>query len=832
MNGHFLLSSSSPPHHYHIPLLPSSLSRHHPLHLFLLLVAFLLLLPSPSHSLSQTAPTTPTTPTLTNLCSSHPTAARNADDNYNDNKREGPHHRQPNTRTHQQQMTMPKLPSQFAVHVEATLVEKQRTMEAVEVYDHPNGRAAMSVTSSNETVTSIFSYRTGERVDILANGTCHTHKMSDGTFPVLGFTQLTSPDRPLITPASVLFRLGDGIKKFFIGEESVRGVAVYHWQTCQTLTRTAYVLDLYFSKPNHETATGETLVPVRALLNGTTLNVDARGVPTGDTHRFSHVYDFSFFRSGPVDETLFEVPRGTVCKRFLSKTLPQLPDQFSLSMEVQVRGSEHPPRTERMLFDYDFGLIQTERFAPRGTGERFGLTQLRIVEDYTNHVQYVVDTYDGNCSVSPLPEGLSTSEGGESTHITMRHAQELLKYGQRDFKYQGQRWLRDLKVDVWADDTDEGMVQEVYFLADWPSPRIRARLQSINSDLDLSRMNMLVGTYLLNTSAIQRDLGPFFQLFGDKALKSWGGRDRWTREGYLSKSPGSSSSSSSSSFSSTLPRPGELLRLRMAKRRMRWDSARMHFPDASEKMINIFNYVPMHMDLSAFDVSMCYRKSDQELYVFFAVDGGSYSASVVTDQRYSFLSAVRSAVAGSSGVSMLRVAKVMVWQDVVSNRLNIFFCLLGPPPLTSTTTTTSTSSSSSPTLKEQISCRDALRNWQDAVRKGVTIRVKHLLKTHELHVVKDSVRNWSSMDRRWNGGALPKGAGGLAGGLAGGAVVGGDQQSEDSSSSSSSGYTAGQFGGMAFAMLVVGAGVGVGGMYLVLRRLRPDIHLLPYQQSK
>jgi len=61
--------------------------------------------------------------------------------------------------------------------------------------------------------------------------------------------------------------------------------------------------------------------------------------------------------------------------------------------------------------------------------------------------------------------------------------------------------------------------------------------------IGLSRMNILVGTYLLNTSAVERDVGPFFRLFGDRALKQWG--DRWQRGGALSKS---------------LPRPGDLLR--------------------------------------------------------------------------------------------------------------------------------------------------------------------------------------------------------------------------------------------------------------------------------
>ena len=651
-------------------------------------------------------------------------------------------------------------------------------------------------------MTSIFNYATGERLDILPDGRCQTLNLSQSAFDVFGFTELRASGRATLLPAADVFRFGDTFPKVFLGDSRVRGIPVYHWQSCQTrksgdgVTMAAYVLDYFFSKPGHGTATSDTLIPVRALINGTALNVDGDGKPIGGTHDFSHVYDFSFFRPGPLeDESVFEVPRGTVCERSVSKTLPQLPDQFSLSMEVYVAGSARPPMTERMLFDYDFGLIQTDRFAPRGTGERFGLTQLTIVEDYKNHVQYVIDSFDGNCSVSPLPEGLSTSDGGRGPEITMKHGQQLLRYGQGRFSYQGQRRLRDMKVDVWAQASQSGMVQEVYFLAGWPSARLRSRLSMMNVDLDLSRMNILVGTYLLNTSAVERDVGPFFRLFGDRALKQWG--DRWQRGGALSKS---------------LPRPGDLLRQRVPpKAAFRWDSPRTRFPRASEKMINVFNYLPLHMDLSAFDVSMCYKKSAREMYVYFMLEG-TY-ASVVTNQRYVFMSSTRAAVAKAAGVSTLRVAKVNVWQDLVSNRLNIFFSLLEPPPVAG--------------AGEQLSCQAAYERLSRAVQAGLTITVRHPMKQTQLHVVSDSLKRWASLDELWNKvlpGSQPAAAGryrhdgsrgpGGAGGTSGG------------------GYTAGELGGTAFAMLLLGVLLGVAGVYVALRRLRPDIHLLPYQQSK
>ena len=50
--------------------------------------------------------------------------------------------------------------------------------------------------------------------------------------------------------------------------------------------------------------------------------------------------------------------------------------------------------------------------------------------------------------VGLLLAGLSTSEGGEGDQITMKHGEQLLRYGRTDYKYQGQRWLRDMKVRI------------------------------------------------------------------------------------------------------------------------------------------------------------------------------------------------------------------------------------------------------------------------------------------------------------------------------------------------------------------------------------------------
>lgn len=709
----------------------------------------------------------------------------------------------------------PSFPEQFSVHVEANVVNQQLTSEAVQIYDHPNKRAVMVVTTNNNTVTSLYDYVAGERLVMGSNGSCASFNISSAAFDVFGFTELpASVPVDALAAAPELFRFGQNQPKVYLGETTVRGIPVDHWQSCQKLQvgnqdSAAYVADYFFSRRGYGTASAEGSVPVRVVFNGTVLNAGADGNPgsASGAHNFSHVYDFSFFRPGPVDdESLFEVPRGTVCSRVLTKTMPKLPDRFSLSMEVYVPGSIVPPLTERMLFDYDFKLIQTTRYAPRVNARQYGLTELTIVEDYEHHVQYVMDAYDGNCTVSSMPHGLSTSmDDGEV--ITMRHGEQMLNFRRQGFQYQGQKWYRDMKVDVWADSSQSGMVQEVYFLAGWPSEHMRQRItMRLGPDIDFSTMSMLVGTYLINTTAVKGEtLGPMFKLMDPQALRQWG--DSWK--------PGEGAGSKDSSR----PNPGELLRTTLNRRPgMAW---RMHLATATEKFINVFNYLPMHMDLSAFDISLCYKKTAGELYVYLEIDG-SY-AEMVSNQRFSFLSSAKAAIAAAAGVSSLRVAKINVWQDLTSSRINFFFSLLEPPSFSML----GTEDQNHP----QLSCKEAYEKLGKVVQQGLTIVVKHPLSQTPLYVIHDSLKSWSSLDVLFNR---------VASGTAA------DPRKDPANSyaqtqhgsvmaapdGSDSSYSQSQFGGMAFGMLLLGILVGVVGVYVALRKLRPDIHLLPYQQSK
>ena len=212
--------------------------------------------------------------------------------------------------------------------------------------------------------------------------------------------------------------------------------------------------------------------------------------------------------------------------------------------------------------------------------------------------------------------------------------------------------------------------------------------------------------------------GPLLPALRDRALKQWG--DRWQRGGALSKS---------------LPRPGDLLRQRVPpKAAFRWDSPRTALP-AGQREDDQRLQLPAaaHGPVCLRRQHVLQEKRAGDVRLFHA---GGYLR-LRGDQPALRLHVLHQGRRGkAAGVSTLRVAKVNVWQDLVSNRLNIFFSLLEPPPVAG--------------AGEQLSCQAAYERLSHAVQAGLTITVRHPMKQTQLHVVSDSLKRWASLDELWN----------------------------------------------------------------------------------
>nr|KAG5685206.1 hypothetical protein BaRGS_018898 [Batillaria attramentaria] len=151
-------------------------------------------------------------------------------------------------------------------------------------------------------------------------------------------------------------------------------------------------------------------------------------------------------------------------------------------------------------------------------------------------------------------------------------------------------------------------------------------------------------------------------------------------------------------------------------------------------MINIFNLPAMHMEMSAFGRQHVLQEGRQGAVHLLHAGGGA--TSVITSQRYVFMSSVKSAIGKAANISTLRISNVNVWQDLVSSKLNFFFSVLEPPPV--------------PGLPPQPSALQALNNLAAAIQAGMSITIKHPIRHRQMQVVPDSLKSWNSLQDLWH----------------------------------------------------------------------------------
>ncbi|ESO86566.1 hypothetical protein LOTGIDRAFT_235359 [Lottia gigantea] len=377
---------------------------------------------------------------------------------------------------------LPTLPEQYEAHIEANIKQKGKTIEVTEYYDYQTNQATVKLFTNGLLYTSITNFNDMERYNIHPDGSCDTSDLTTVSRSLFGFVVGNSSKH--IDTVTDVFKFGQQFQEYYIGKDEIRGIPVNHWKSCQRWEGkdTNFTLDYYFSQSDYRTASGSKEIPIRAVLNGIARNVDSTGNPQLGTHNFSHVYDFMFFRPGSIqDKDIFKVPRGIVCKgRKPTVKMPILPNQFSLSLEMDTPYIDKPS-TQTIYFDYEYKLIRTDH------GDKLGESSdiLTWIEDYNTGVEYILDKSNGNCTVRKIDSKSFGSYITDNGNINIRHAEDILKYNNRTYIYQGERIWRGLKADAWANQSSDGIIQEILFLKNTPST---------------ANESILIGLYIKNIS--------------------------------------------------------------------------------------------------------------------------------------------------------------------------------------------------------------------------------------------------------------------------------------------------------------------------------------------
>ncbi|KAH9519428.1 hypothetical protein Btru_075503 [Bulinus truncatus] len=571
---------------------------------------------------------------------------------------------------------LPELPRQYSVRVEANIMQKQWTTEVVEHYDAVKHRASTLTTFNGTDTTAIFNFQNGEKYVVFENGSCRTERIH---YDVFGFSRFGEMSMQTMATVNEVFRIGTGFNQTYVGKDTVRGIPVDHWTSCQEWTAVGawFQLDYYFSDPDYTTAAGRSQIPVRAVVNGSARNTDSHvGSPQG-SHQFYHIYDFTSFRPGPFsDEGVFRIPRGVVCyDRVNTRPLPSLPLRFEMDVEVIASGSQSRQKQESIVYDSVHGVMQTSRVLPYRVGpkNRMGSSlSVTTVEDFVNRIVFVINEKNNSCSVRKL----KTDFGQED----LSHRMSLFEAatGAKDYVYQGKTNVRDLLVDVWGW-SNQAVNQEIYFLDSGKETDVgdlehygSSKAQKFATPIGMS-LRKRKGTNPGDLSMILRDiLSSYLDDPGDK-------------------------DSSTETNKTKLPGDQTVLEFQMSQ-----------FIESltEEKMIHFFHFNPTYTPVQRFDVARCFSAKEIK-YVLISVN-----ASLDDDDKdisvKEFTHALHTAMTKSAGLSFLQLQYDLHYTSG-NGSTYFFFSLLG------------TTSGMDTTLLPLRKANEAL---QSAIQRGISFQIQ------------------------------------------------------------------------------------------------------------
>lgn len=232
-----------------------------------------------------------------------------------------------------------ELPRQFSVHVEANILEANRTVWVHEFYDDVNNRGSITFIQGGVRERVIYDYDNNEVFifpDLQRGTECSVFPLTESralnfTF---GITRVNGSIH-IGTTSAFLGLLRDNVPTRYLGLDSVRGTPAMRWQACINYGPVSFFADYYYTTT--DSWTYATLSnPEEFDLTLTQIVVRGNGVFNDTLENFYHVYSAFGFESGPasVPDRAFSVPTGTACVgRIRGLPLPEIPNAFSTYLQ-------------------------------------------------------------------------------------------------------------------------------------------------------------------------------------------------------------------------------------------------------------------------------------------------------------------------------------------------------------------------------------------------------------------------------------------------------------------------------------------------------------------
>ena len=223
---------------------------------------------------------------------------------------------------------IPMIPEQFLMHVEANIINQNRTVWVEEYFDGVTNKAKLVTIINNTREQVILDFANNEIFtfpNVRAGMDCTVETLTSSlTGMAFGVTAANGSIRIPSASSFVTF-INASTPVKYIGPEVVRGVPSVRWQAC--LGSGSILADYYFSAVNWNFQTLIGPENFDDLL--TKIEIQGESVRGGN---YSHVYSIVGFQYGPdsVPESEFVVPTGLTCTgRKPGLPLPTVPDFFS-----------------------------------------------------------------------------------------------------------------------------------------------------------------------------------------------------------------------------------------------------------------------------------------------------------------------------------------------------------------------------------------------------------------------------------------------------------------------------------------------------------------------
>ncbi|XP_070179021.1 uncharacterized protein [Littorina saxatilis] len=345
----------------------------------------------------------------------------------------------------------PVVPDTFEVHVDCKIANANRSTEVHEYYDYANNRGVMHQIEYGSPYYLYYDYAQNEALTVFPKEKrCFVEQLSGDVNRFL-FGYKTANGRGHVFSPSAALHVGfSGATTTYLGSGWARGVRVHTWYSCQYVPEFDASVNVYwsFTDPRSwDTAVGYPDTPVQCRVAGVAIN---QNDPMNGTHTFSHTYDFLHFKNFISRREVFETPDDVVCAgRVNSRTVPDLPDAFSFTVEV-VNVLDKQVSFMQEWYDYRLNVVQFRYVPGPYQSILYGGRPLREVHDFGTGVAYIMDEKLGNCTVTSIERDVFDDRAAaDVTHVRLRTAVEFFDLDNTKSVYMGPRTVRGLPCETW-----------------------------------------------------------------------------------------------------------------------------------------------------------------------------------------------------------------------------------------------------------------------------------------------------------------------------------------------------------------------------------------------